>query len=302
MRILITGDKGLLGSACVRVLRDSHEVLIQPRIDYRNRSLVYWLFNSLRPDAVIHCAAKVGGVKANRDDPVSFIEDNIAINSNVIGAAHLFGVKKLVNIGTSCLYPKDAVLPVKESSLMTGPFEPDVAAYATAKLMAYVTCNSYRSQYGDNFVTACPANLYGLGDNYGPSAHVIPALIARAYRAKKEGAPLIVWGDGSAVREFLHAEDAATAIQAVLEKWNSPELINIGSGRGTTIKELAELVAERIGVSKIEWDTTQPVGISRKTFDISRIKSLGWNPCIPLKDGIFSTCSDYINAPNRREK
>jgi len=294
-RVLVTGHRGLLGSACVKVLSKNYEVLTtgEERIDLRNRDEVYWLFNRLSPEFVVHCAAKVGGVKANRDNPVDFIQDNVAINGNIIAACHAFNVKKLVNTGTSCLYPNKAPIPVKEESFMTGPFEPDVEAYAAAKLLAHYTCRAYRSQYGCNFVTASPANLFGPGDNYGPSGHVLPSLIHRAFEAKQNNTKLRVWGDGTAVREFLHSHDAAEALRIVLERWDSPELINIGSGVGTTIRDLSELVARLVGVRGVEYDESQPVGIQEKTFDVSKLKALGWKQKIRLEHGISMAIDEY---------
>lgn len=295
MRLLVTGHSGLLGSACVRVLGKYYDVVTagDERVDLRNRDEVYWLFNRLNPELVVHCAAKVGGVKANRDDPVGFLEDNLAINSNVISACHLFRVKKLVNIGTSCLYPKECPVPVREESFMSGPFEPDVEAYAAAKLLAHYTCRAYRSQHASNFITVAPCNLYGENDNYGPSAHVIPGLIARAFEAAATGKPLTVWGDGSAVREFLHSNDAAEAIRFALERFDSPELLNIGSGVGTSISELARLICGIVGVPSVQYDESQPVGIHEKTFDISKITALGWKPRIDLQSGLRRACEEY---------
>lgn len=260
------------------------------------------MFNHLRPKYVIHCAAKVGGVKANRDNPVDFLEQNVTINSNVIVACHVFGIKKLVNIGTSCMFPKDAPTPVRESSYMTGPLEPSVESYAMAKMLAFATCNAYRSQHGCDFVTTTPCNLYGPNDNYGPSSHVIPALIRSAFEARKSGKPMKVWGDGSATREFLHSDDAASALKIILADWNLPELINIGSGHGTTIKELASLIANIVGVNEVEWVKTEPTGIQNKTFDISKITWLGWRPKISLEDGLAQACKDYEFSTNVRFK
>ena len=286
----------MLGSACVKVLSKSYEVVTagDEKIDLRNKDEVYWLFNRLNPSAVIHCAARVGGVKANRDHPIDFIYDNVAINGNIIAACHAFGVKKLVNIGTSCLYPKNAPVPVREESFMTGPFEPDVEAYSAAKLLAYYTCRAYRSQHGCNFVTACPANLYGPNDKYNKeSSHVIPALILKAFEAKKEGKKLKVWGDGSAVREFMHSHDAAEAIKIVLERFDGSGLVNIGSGTGTTIKAISEAIAGIAGCKGVEYDTSQPVGIQEKTFDVSKLTALGFKPRIDLETGLKMACDEY---------
>src|SRR6478736_2812464 len=240
MRLLVTGHRGLVGSACCKVLSKYYDVVTagDERIDLRNRDEVYWLFNRLNVELVVHCAAKVGGVKANRDNPCEFLEDNVAINQNVISACNLFKVRKLVNIGTSCLYPKNASVPVKEESFLTGPFEPDVEAYAAAKLLAYYQCRAYRSQHGCNFVTVCPSNIYGPGDNYGESAHVLPALVRKAFGAKENKTKMTIWGDGTQVREFIHSHDVAEAIRIVLQRFDSPELLNIGSGVGTSVKGL----------------------------------------------------------------
>lgn len=300
-KVLVTGSRGLLGSACVRLLSQTY-IVLQADCDLRNHQEVYWMFQRLMPDYVIHCAAKVGGVKANRDNPVAFIEDNIAINSNVIAACHAFGIQKLVNIGTSCMFPKNAPVPVKESSFQNGPLESDVEAYASAKILAYMTCKAYKHQHGSRFVTCCPANLYGPNDSYGEEAHVIPALIRKASEAATSGTKMKVWGDGSAVREFLHADDAASAIKLVLENYESSDLISIGSGVGTSIKELAETIAKAFSVNGIEWVPSEPTGIQKKTFDISKLKALGWEQRVGLKYGISSVCSDYKHDINIRKR
>ncbi len=301
-RILVTGSRGLLGSACKRLFSKTDEVLETGKADLRNRGDVYWLFNHLRPDYVIHCAAKVGGVKANRDNPVEFIEDNVSINSNVIAACYLFGVKKLVNIGTSCMFPENAPVPVKESSFMTGPLNPDVEAYAQAKILAYSLCNAYRRQHNCNFVTVAPCNLYGPNDNYSETAHVIPGLVKKAVKAKETASALKVWGNGSSIREFLHSDDAASAIKVVLEKYDSPELISIGSGESTTIRYLANLIGHHTGIDLIEWLPGEPTGIQEKTFDTTKILGLGWQTSISLFDGIGQVCLDYKNNINIRDK
>ncbi len=294
-RLLVLGHRGLLGSACVKVLSKYYDVLTtgDERVDLRNKDEVYWLFNRLNPELVVNCAAKVGGVKANRDDPVRYIEDNLTITSNVLAAAHMFKVKKLVNIGTSCLYPKTAPIPVKEESFMTGPFDPDVEAYASAKLVGYFSCRAYRNQHGCNFVTVCPSNIYGPGDNYGESAHVLPALVRKAFEANASNGKVRIWGDGTQVREFIHSFDAAEAIRIVLERYDSPELLNIGSGIGTSINTLALLLSAIVGFAGIEYDRSQPIGIKEKTFDISKITSLGWKPRIDLLTGLKMVCEDY---------
>lgn len=300
--ILVTGHKGLLGGALCHRLDREFRVLTSD-LDYRDEKQVRWWFSVHRPNYVINCAAKVGGVRANRDLPVDFLANNLAIQSAVISVSHDYKVEKLISIGTSCLFPKDAPLPVSEDSLLTGPFEPSVQAYAIAKLAGYALCKAYHDQYGDNFMTACPSNLYGFGDNYGPSAHVIPALMSRLRHAISKGEPLTVWGDGSAVREFLFVDDAADAIVTVLHKWNRPDAINVGTGEGVSIRGLVEmLIAATRAPVEVVWDTAQPTGIQNKTFDISKLSSLGWKPSIKLRDGLWRTWLNYINTPNPRMK
>tara|TARA_R110000868_G_scaffold73521_4_gene213200 strand:- start:13103 stop:14008 length:906 start_codon:yes stop_codon:yes gene_type:complete len=291
-KILITGHRGLLGSACVRYFSDKAEVLTT-EIDLLDEQRVRGFFMLHRPEQVIHCAAKVGGVKANRDFPVDFMRINLRLQSNVIDAAADFDVEKLVFIGTSCLFPRDAIVPVCEESLMTGRMDPSVEAYSLAKLAGWRLCKAYHEQHGKQFFTVCPSNIYGPNDNYSKSAHVIPALIHRMSKAMPVGT-LKVWGDGTAVREFIHADDAASAIAAVLERQISASVLNVGTGIGTTI---AELVATLRIVScfegEIDWDTSQPTGIPRKTFDVSKLKSLGWEPQIGLAEGLSQTWADY---------
>jgi GDP-L-fucose synthase len=302
MKMLVTGASGLLGSACVRRFKNEYDVVFPDRIDLRDPVETRLLLFENKPDVVINCAAKVGGVKANKELPVQFIEDNLAIQGNIIRSCHESKVKKLVMIGTSCLYPENANIPVSEESLMCGKFAPDVAAYATAKLAGLELCRAYWRQYGDRFMTVCPSNLYGLNDNYGPSAHVIPAIIDRAYDAHNNKKPLVVWGDGSAVREFLYADDCANAISYVIDKWNSPDPINIGTGEGTSLRDLVDLIVAVANLKvDIQWDSTKPVGIHKKTFSINKIKSLGWAPKMPICEGLLKTYIDYIETQVRRK-
>lgn len=302
MKILITGHRGLLGSACVRRLSLAHKIVTIDG-DLRDRETVMEWFAWNRPDYVINCAAKVGGVKANRDQPVDFLKDNLAIQTNVIEASSNFGIEKLVSIGTSCLFPKDAPLPVSEDSLLTGPFDPSVQAYAIAKLSGYALCKAYHDQYGKNFMTACPSNLYGPGDNYGPSAHVIPAIMKRLLESIRNNEPLVVWGNGTAIREFLFVDDAAAAIQVILDKWNKPDAINVGTGVGISIRALVTILMEVAGGNvPVVWDNSQPTGIQNKTFDISKLKSLGWSPSTAFIDGIEATWKDFTTNPSHRSK
>jgi GDP-L-fucose synthase len=301
VRLLITGHRGLLGSACVRRLGLKHEILtFDGNLIFSAREFIQWV-NVNRPEGIIHCAAKVGGVKSNRDNPVDFLKDNLVIQDLVFDCAWAFGVSKLVFVGTSCMYPRDCPTPVKEEYLFTGPLEPSVEAYATAKIAGYELCKAYFHQYGCNFMTVAPCNLYGIGDKYGPSAHVIPALIKRIHESIKTKEPMEVWGSGDAVREFLYADDAADAIGVVLEKWNTPDLINIGTGHGTTIKGLVDHLMWIAGVGvEVFWDESQPTGIPKKTFDISKISSLGWKPNHTLTEGLAKTWNDYNCNPVQR--
>lgn len=300
--LLVTGHKGLLGSACVRRLSSKYQILT-----FDGNILDQGLFNTWlkwhKPDSIIHCAAKVGGVKSNRDFPVDFISENLKIQEVVIGQAHREGINNLVFVGTSCLFPKDAPVPVSEDSLLTGPFESSVQAYAIAKLAGYAMCKAYATQYGRNYMTVCPSNIFGPGDNYGESAHVIPALMRKFRHSIKTKDRLVVWGDGSAIREFIYADDAADAIGVVLEKWNRPDVINIGTGEGCSIAELVYTLRQVTGgadkTGEIVWDKSQPTGIHNKTFDITRLKSLGWGPKVTFREGLDRTWRDFINNPYR---
>ncbi len=302
MKLFISGHKGLLGSACVRRLGIKHDI-----ITFDGNILDSALFNTWlkwhKPEGVIACAAAVGGVKSNRDNPVRFISENVKLQEAVIGGSHRFGINNLVFIGTSCLFPKNAKVPVKEESLLTGQFEPSVQAYAIAKLAGWALCKAYHDEFGRNYTTACPSNLFGIGDNYGESAHVIPALMSRIKDCMNSGDDLVVWGDGSAVREFLYADDAADAIGVILEKWNKPDVINIGTGVGVSIKELVGHLVEITGFEgSVVWDSTQPSGIPHKTFDISNLKSLGWKQSTNFIDGLKTTWDSFSRNPNPRRK
>ena len=300
--LLVTGHRGLLGSAIARkAAHNGYQVLTANGTDLRDEysTRVWFLHN--KPNFVINCAAKVGGVKANRDFPVDFLNDNIKIQSSVIRACAECGVEKLVSIGTSCLFPKDAPVPVCEDSLLTGPFEQSVQAYAIAKLAGHALSKAYHDQYGKNFMTACPSNIYGKGDNYGETAHVIPALMRKIKASIDTGAPLKVWGNGTAIREFIYADDAADAILTVLEKWNKPDAINVGTGIGLSIARLVNAMISIIGAKlDVEWDNSQPTGIQNKTFNIDKLTSLGWSPKIGIMEGLAETWSDFINDKNPR--
>lgn len=299
--IYITGHRGLLGSACVRRFAPDYRI-ITSNFDLKDEAATRYFISNERPDFLIACAAKVGGVRANRDNPVAFLEENLRIQNNVISSAAEFGVEKLIFIGTSCMFPRDASLPVRENSLLTGKLEDSVEAYAVAKIAGWRLCKAYWEERGKRFMTVNPSNLYGPGDNYDPdSAHVIPALIYKTWLAMRESKLLEVWGDGTAVREFLHVDDAANAIATVLEKWDSPEVINIGTGVGTTIKELAETIASVAGYKgMVVWDGSQPTGIPRKTFCAEKLHSLGWTAKVSLQEGLAATWKDFVNNPSPR--
>lgn len=294
MKLYISGHKGLLGSACHRRFCNRHET-ITSTVDLEHDNNARWVIQNGRPDAVIHTAAKVGGVRANRDDPVGFLAMNLRIQTNIIQASAELGVKKLVFIGTSCMFPRDASLPVSEASLLTGPLEGSVEAYAIAKIAGWRLCKAYWEQYGKKFLTVCPSNLYGPNDSYGlDRAHVIPALIHKLHIAKQSGSAFVVWGNGEAVREFMHADDCASAIEAVMEKYDSPEPINLGTGVSTTIKELVDMLVEISGFKgTVVWDTSEPTGIPRKTFSAEKLKAIGWKPSIGLREGLERTWEEF---------
>jgi len=300
-KILITGHRGLLGSACVRHFKSRYQVVTSERIDLTQSCAVYRMINVARPDIIIHCAAKVGGVKANRDYPVEFMLQNLRMQSNVMESAHDCGVQTLVHVATSCMFPKDAAMPVEETSLFTGKFEDSVEAYALAKICGWRLAKAFYEQYGRRYLTVAPSNIYGPGDSYSDQAHVIPSLIRRFNQAAHDHQPLEVWGDGTAIREFIYSDDVASAIEAIIEKWDSPEVINIGTGKGTSIAELVSLISLTSpyrDYPEIIWNTDQPTGIPRKTFSVRKITSLGWNPSTDLEQGLRATWKDFLtNKP-----
>ncbi|MCK9587827.1 MAG: NAD-dependent epimerase/dehydratase family protein [Terrimicrobiaceae bacterium] len=295
--LAITGHRGLLGSACVKHFKDKREI-IPFEGNCLNETHVERFFNNAKPDEVIHCAAKVGGVEANKNHPVAFLQENLLMQCNVISAAAHHQVEKLVFIGTSCMFPRDAELPVREDSLLTGRLDDSIEAYAVAKIAGWRLCKAYWEEHGKKFMTVNPSNIYGDNDNYGPAAHVIPALIRKFRLAQLTGEAPVVWGDGSAVREFIHSSDVAAAIEVVLAKWNSPEVLSIGTGVGHTIRELVETLERvtEIGIPVV-WDTSKPVGIPRKTFDVTQLRMLGWAPTVELEVGLQTTWTDFRNTP-----
>lgn len=300
-KIFIAGHRGLVGSALVRRLAKEgfSNLVTRPRseLDLANEPAVQSFFQSEKPDVVVFAAAKVGGIKANTDYPVEFLLDNLLIQNNVIRAAHNHGARKLLFLASSCIYPREAPQPIPETALLTGPLEPTNEAYAIAKIAGIKLCQAYAREYGTDFVSALPANLYGPNDNFDlESSHVLAGILRRTHQAKVSGArQLILWGTGKPRREFLHVEDAASAIVFLLGNYDSPDIINVGSGEDLTIRELAGMICDVVGFKgEIKWDQAKPDGIPRKLLDVSKLKTLGWRPTIPLREGIEQTYRWYL--------
>lgn len=291
-KIYVAGHNGLVGSSVVRQLKEcgyTNLVLIpSSECDLRNRESVDCLFSIHEPEYVFLCAAKVGGIIGNRDHKAEFIYDNLMIQNNVIDSAYTHGVKKLMFLGSSCIYPKHAEIPIKEDQLLTGPLEETNDAYAIAKIAGIKMCESYREQYGFQTVSVMPCNLYGVNDNFHPdNSHVIPGMIRKFSEADKT---VTLWGDGSPKREFLYVDDLADACIYLMNNYYDSGIINVGTGVDIEIKELAETISDVVGFSgKIEWDDSKPNGTMRKVMDVSKIKSLGWEPKVSLKDGLKKT-------------
>ncbi|TRD11430.1 GDP-L-fucose synthase [Erythrobacter insulae] len=290
-RIYVAGHRGMVGGAIVRQLEDRGvEVLTAPReVDLREQAAVRDWFAANRPDGVIVAAAKVGGILANDNYPAEFLYDNLMIEANVIEAAYRNDTEKLLFLGSSCIYPKLAPQPIPEDALLTGPLEPTNEWYAIAKITGIKLCESYRKQYGADYISAMPTNLYGPGDNFDlQSSHVLPALIRKAHEAKLAGAQsIMIWGSGTPRREFLHVDDLAAGCVFLLENYSDAGHVNLGSGTDLTINELVETVCKVVGFEgTIERDTSKPDGTPRKLMDGSKIAALGWSPKIGLEEGI----------------
>lgn len=298
--LYVAGHRGLVGSAIWRHLeaRGFTNLLGAPSsdVDLRDRDATYAFFAQHRPQVVIDAAAKVGGIMANDTYPADFLSDNLRIQVNIMDAAKDHGVDKLLFLGSSCIYPRHAEQPIRESSLLTGPLEPTNDAYAIAKIAGILQVQANRRQHGRHWISAMPTNLYGPGDNFDPqTSHVLPALIRRFHEAAEIGAQeVVLWGTGTPRREFLHVDDLAEAALFLLENYNDPQTINVGVGEDLTIRELAELVADVVGFDgELVQDTSKPDGTPRKLLDVSRINALGWRARTPLRDGIKSTYEWY---------
>ncbi|PWG82522.1 GDP-L-fucose synthase [Pararcticibacter amylolyticus] len=301
-KIYIAGHKGMVGSAIFRKLqKEGYENIItrsSSELDLRNQAAVAEFFEQEKPDYVFLAAAKVGGIIANNTYRGEFLYDNLMIQNNIIHNAYVQGVKKLMFLGSSCIYPKMAPQPLKEEYLLTGTLEPTNEPYAIAKIAGIKLCDAYRDQYGCNFVSVMPTNLYGYNDNYHPeNSHVLPALIRKFHEAKTGGKDkVVIWGTGSPKREFLFADDLADACVSLMETYNEPNLINIGTGEDVTIKELALTVKKIIGFEgELEFDTTKPDGTPRKLMDVSKLHSYGWKHKVELEEGIQLAYEDFLS-------
>ena len=318
-KIFVAGHRGLVGSALMRQLnaKDYSNIVTRTHaeLDLTNQQLVADFFALEKPEYVILAAAKVGGIHANNTYPAEFIHENLAIQTNVIHSSYLNGVKRLLFLGSSCIYPKDCPQPIKEEYLLTGPLESTNRPYALAKIAGIEMCWSYNRQYGTQYLAVMPTNLYGAGDNYHPeNSHVIPALIRKFHEAKQNNSPAVtIWGTGKPYREFLYSDDMAKACLFLMELPDSqfkpllasdrndglPPLVNIGSGEDVTIKELAELIGSIVGYSgNLVFDATKPDGTMRKLMDVSYIRSLGWQMNVSLQVGLQRAYQDFIEISN----
>jgi len=302
-KIYVAGHRGLVGSAIVRALEKKgyKNLVLRTRIelDLMDHEKVSDLFKKEKPEYVFLAAAKVGGIVANQNTPASFIYENLAVQNNVIPEAYRSGVKKLLFLGSSCIYPKMAPQPIKEEYLMSGPLEPTNCNYALAKIAGIFLCQAYNTQYGTNFISVMPTNLYGPNDNFDlENSHVLPAMIRKFHEAKIKGAPSVtLWGTGSVQREFLHVDDLADACLFLMNTYDDSSIVNIGMGEDLSIKELAEQIRKVVGYKgTIDWDTSRPDGTPRKLLDVSKLHTLGWHHKISLEEGLKTTYKWYCDT------
>ncbi|MBW8683663.1 GDP-L-fucose synthase [Chitinophaga rhizophila] len=300
-KIYIAGHRGMVGGAISRRLQTLGYTNLVTRssaeLDLRSQAAVNEFFATEKPEYVFLAAAKVGGIHANNTYRAEFLYDNLIMEANIIHAAWQNGVKKLMFLGSSCIYPKLAPQPLREDSLLTGPLEPTNEPYAIAKIAGIKLCEAYRDQYGANFISVMPTNLYGIGDNYHPeNSHVLPALIRRFHEAKESGASNVtVWGSGTPKREFLFADDLAAACVYLMLHYDEKELVNIGTGEDLTIRELAETVKEVVGFTgELVFDSSKPDGTPRKLMDVSKLHKLGWKHSVELKEGLEQAYADFL--------
>ena len=308
-KIYVAGHRGMVGSAILRELeRQGYKNTVtksHKELDLCSQTEVNRFFEAEKPEYVFLAAAKVGGIEANKNALADFMYENIMLEMNVIHATWKSGCKKLLFLGSSCIYPRMAAQPMKESCLLTGELEKTNEAYALAKISGLKYCEFLNRQYGTDYISVMPTNLYGPNDNYHPThSHVLPALIRRFHEAKESGAPFVTcWGDGSPLREFLYVDDLAELCVFLMNNYSSDETINAGTGKELTIKELTELVAEIVGYNgEIRWDTSKPNGTPRKLLDVSKAKKLGWKYKTELRDGIRLAYEDFLNNPVRAER
>lgn len=295
-RVFVAGHRGLVGSAITRRLQsDGYDTVLtatRDQLDLRDQAAVNYWFRANRPDYVFLVAGTVGGILANSTRPAEFIYDNMMIHATVVHASHLFGVKKLMYLGSSCIYPREAAQPMPEEALLTAPLEPTNEPYAVAKIAGIKLCESYRRQYSCDFISAMPTNLYGPHDNFDlTSSHVLPALMRKFHDAKSEGrGEVTIWGSGVPRREFLHVDDLADACVFLMHRYSEARHINVGTGEDLTIRELAEMVRDTVYPSaRLVFDRSKPDGAPRKLLDVTRLQQLGWKHRIPLRQGIEST-------------
>jgi len=301
-RILVLGHRGLVGSSMIESLKDYKNVFVDKyRLNLINTWNVWKLFTRFKPEYVFLCAAKVGGIKANIEKPAEFIWNNLMIEGNVIGLCHALKIKKLLFLGSSCIYPRNCPQPMKEEYLLTGLPEPTNEYYAIAKIAGIKMCQAFNKQYGTNFISVMPTNLYGENDHFqDENAHIIPSLISRFADSMRTNKDMVIWGSGTAKREFMYVHDMTDACVYLMENYNKSEFVNIGTGEEVSIKKLVEILVEIFGYKgKIVWDKTKPDGMPRKLLDLTKLHKLGWKHKTSLREGLEKTIKYYLKKENR---